>query len=65
MVACKARIRQIAASRTNQAYLDLMTDNATTRSDDNFADTLHFTVEAARSIGTEIAQAIKDGGLSR
>jgi hypothetical protein len=63
LAACKQRIRQIATARPATGYLDFMTDSAFSRTDENFSDPVHFTVEAAHMIEPEIARAIAEINL--
>jgi hypothetical protein len=60
---CKSRVQSIAAAHPNSAYLDLMTDNAITRSADNFGDPIHYTNDAARLVEGEIRQVMRENRL--
>jgi hypothetical protein len=57
--ACKARVRSIAASRPNSAFLDLRADSPLTRDQGNFRDATHYNDVVARFVEDEIARVTK------
>jgi hypothetical protein len=60
---CKRRFEDLAASRPNTGYLDLMTDNAITRNPDYFADGVHYWPAAAKLVEQALVAALKQQGL--
>lgn len=60
---CKARVRQIADSRPNSAYLDLMAENAITREPENYFDELHYTPAAADAVAAAIVKVLKGNSI--
>lgn len=61
--ACKARAQQIAASRANTAWLDLMTENALTTNAMNYYDEVHTTPAAADTVAAAIVEVLKEKSL--
>jgi hypothetical protein len=65
LMACKARVRQIADSRPRSGYLDLMTDNEIARNPGNYTDDIHYTQAAAVRIEAAIAGLLTQRGLTK
>lgn len=57
--ACKAKAKEIAASRPRSGFLDLRVDNAAAGNPDNFIDGTHYIDEIARDVEKKIAEQFK------
>lgn len=55
---CKARIRNLAASRPNTAYLDMRTESSISKDVEDFFDPTHYRERIARIVEQEIAAAL-------
>jgi hypothetical protein len=56
--ACKSTYRAIADARPGAVMLDFLVDDAMTRNDENFWDTVHYRSPVAREIERQIAAAL-------
>ncbi|HUB94706.1 MAG TPA: hypothetical protein VL993_02250 [Stellaceae bacterium] len=56
--ACKSAYRAIAAARPGSVMLDFLVDDAMTRQDENFWDSVHYRSPVARLIESRIASAL-------
>lgn len=57
---CKRRLTDIAARFANTHVLDFMIDSAITRHDENYWDTLHYSVSVARQLARLMARGVRE-----
>ena len=58
-VACRQRIRALAKSRPNTAFLDLRHDGEMARDVASYVDAIHFRGKVARMVELQLAEAVR------
>jgi hypothetical protein len=62
---CKQAFRSLAAKREKTAFVDLLQNDAMSRTDDNFFDQIHYRHSVAHAVATSIAGALREEATAR
>jgi hypothetical protein len=62
---CKQAFRSLAARREKTAFVDLLQNDAMSRTDDNFFDQIHYRHPVAHAVAVAIAAALREEATAR
>lgn len=62
---CKQAFRSLAAKREKTAFVDLLQNDAMSRTDDNFFDQIHYRHSVAHAVAIAIAAALREEATAR